>query len=59
MRRDLQAMEQVPELRLPGKIENPGSSARGCYPYHFASLNLSDQFGSTISIERIMKAQSE
>jgi hypothetical protein len=31
MRRDLQAREQVPEMRIPGKVEIPGSSARGCY----------------------------
>jgi hypothetical protein len=51
MRRDLQAMEQVPELRLPGKIENPGSSARGCYAALFRSgqRDRGEELNGTIS----------
>jgi hypothetical protein len=31
MRRDLQAMERMAEMRIPGQIASPGASARGCY----------------------------
>jgi len=36
MRRDLEAKERLPVLRNPSQFENPGATARGCYPSAFS-----------------------
>jgi hypothetical protein len=51
MRCDLQAMEWIGEIRNPGQITNPGSSARGCYAALFRSgqRDRGEELNGTIS----------